>query len=267
MDLGLKNKTALVTGSTDGTGVAIARLLVEEGANVVVHGRDREKAVKVAEDLSSAGKVAIVIADLTEDAQMDRFRDEAVAAFGGVDILVNNAGLIGYYEDWNDVGAADWAKMYDGVTLAVVRPIYALREHMVGRGWGRIINIASAQAVQPFAIMPDYSTAKAAVVALTKSLSKKLDRSGVLANAVCPGIIVTDTIRKRLTGAAEKDGRSTEWGDVEEWVLRNELDNPTGRLARPEDIANLVAFLASDRAGYINGARIMIDGGSVETIF
>lgn len=267
MDLALDGKTALVTGSSDGAGVAIATLLAHEGANVIVHGRDRAKAQAVADGIAGPGRTAIVIADLTDDAAMDGFRDEAISAFGGVDILVNNAGRIGYYEDWDDVGAADWAAMYDGVALTVVRPVMALREHLVSRGWGRIINVASAQGVQPFAMMPDYATAKSAVIALTKSLSKKLDRTGVLVNVICPGIIATDFIRERLTEAAKKDGRSTDWADVEQWVLRNELDNPTGRLARPEDVANLVAFLASDRASYINGARIMIDGGSVQTIW
>jgi NAD(P)-dependent dehydrogenase (short-subunit alcohol dehydrogenase family) len=156
--------------------------------------------------------------------------------------------------------------MYDGVALTVVRPTNALRAHLAGRGWGRIINIASAQGVQAFGMMPDYATAKSAVIALTKSLSKHLDRAGALVNAVCPGIIVTETIRRRLTEAAAKAGRSTAWADVEEWVLRHELDNPTGRLARPEDVANVVAFLASDRAGCVNGARIMVDGGSVQSM-
>lgn len=268
MDLGLQGKTALVTGSTSGTGSAIARALAQEGANVIVHGRDGEAGRAVVEEITGVGGAAtLVLADLMDDEAMPAFRDEAIAAFGRVDILVCNAGRIGYYEGWDDVDGADWRAMYDGVALTVVRPINALRGHMAGLGWGRIVTVASAQGVQPFGMMPDYAVAKSAVIALTKSLSKQLDRTGVLVNAVSPGIIVTDRIRQRLTEAAEKDGRSTEWADVEEWVLRHELDNPTGRLARPQDVADAVAFLASERAGYINGTNLMVDGGSVQTIW
>ncbi len=268
MDLGLDGRIAVVTGSTSGAGIAIAQTLAREGARVVVHGRNEEAGRTVVDAIAAAGGTAkLLLADLMDDAAMPAFGREAVAAFGRVDILVCNAGRIGYYEGWDDVDGADWRAMYDGVALTVVRPINALRHHMAGLGWGRIVTIASAQGKQPFGMMPDYAVAKSAVIALTKSLSKELDRTGVLVNVVSPGIIVTDFIRERLTEAAEKDGRSTAWEDVEEWVLRNELDNPTGRLARPQDVADAVAFLASERASYINGTNLMVDGGSVQTIW
>jgi NAD(P)-dependent dehydrogenase (short-subunit alcohol dehydrogenase family) len=268
MDLGLNGKVAVVTGSTSGAGMTIARTLATEGARIIVHGRKRDAGqALVAEIEGSGGSAKLVLADLLDDDAMPAFGEEAIAAFGHVDILVCNAGRIGYYEGWDNVGAADWRAMYDGVALTVVRPINALRQHMAGLGWGRIVTIASAQGKQPFAMMPDYAVAKSAVIALTKSLSKALDRTGVLVNCISPGIIVTDFIRQRLMEAAEKDGRSTEWAHVEEWVLRHELDNPTGRLARPQDVADAVAFLASERAAYINGTNLMVDGGSVQTIW
>jgi NAD(P)-dependent dehydrogenase (short-subunit alcohol dehydrogenase family) len=115
-------------------------------------------------------------------------------------------------------------------------------------------------------MMPDYAAAKCAVLNLTKSLSKRFDRTGVTVNVVSPGIIVTETIRKRMTEAAAGEGRSPRWEDIERHVLETELNNATGRLASPEDVAHLVTFLASPLAGYINGTNIRIDGGSNLTI-
>ncbi len=266
MDLQLDGKRALVTGASAGTGSAIAKMLAAEGAAVVVHGRDRERSEAVAEEIrSEGGKAAVVLGDLSTQDGADQVAIDALDAFGGVDILVNNAGLIGSYESWDDTTDEDWAHMYDGVVIVLVRLIKALKEHMRESGWGRIVNIASAQSAQPFGMMPDYAAAKSAIPNMTKSLSKHLDRSGVTANVVSPGIIVTERIRERMTEAAKQEGRSTEWSDIEEHVLSTELDNPTGRLARPEDVASVVTFLSSPRVGYINGANIRVDGGSILT--
>lgn len=267
MDLELAGKRALVTGSSAGTGVCIARTLAREGAYVIVHGRNRDRAETVAADIrAEGGKAAVVIGDLSSAAGAQQVADSARKAFGGVDILINNAGLIGYYETWDDVNDENWAQMYDGVVIVIVRLVNALKSHMETLGWGRIINLASAQSLQPFAMMPDYAAAKCAVLNLTKSLSKRFDRTGVTVNVVSPGIIVKERIRQRMTEAAAKEGRSTNWNDIEQHVLTTELDNPTGRLARPEDVANMVTFLSSPLADYINGTNIRIDGGSIITI-
>lgn len=267
MDLQLKDKVALVTGSTAETGAEIARRLAEEGARVIVHGRDRDGAERVAASIRGGGGVAaVVLGDLGEDRAAADVARDAIAAFGGLDILVNNAGAIGHYERWDGTSADDWAKMYDGVVLVVVRLVNQLLPHLETRGWGRVVTIASAQGGQPFAMMPDYAAAKLALLNLTVSLSKRLDRTGVNVNAVSPGIIATGQIRERLTEAARKEGRATAWPDVERHTLETELNNPTGRLARPGDVADVVAFLCSPRAGYINGANIRVDGGSNITI-
>jgi 3-oxoacyl-[acyl-carrier protein] reductase len=267
MDLQLEGKRALITGSNTGTGASIAKTLAREGTYVMVHGRDRDRAEAVATDIrAEGGKAAVVIGDLSSTAGAQQVADNARAAFGGVDILINNAGLIGYYETWDDVDDENWAQMYDGVVLIIVRLVNALKSHMEPLGWGRIINIASAQSLQPFAMMPDYAAAKCAVLNLTKSLSKRFDRTGITVNVVSPGIIVTERIRQRMTEAAAKEGRSTNWNDIEHHVLTTELDNPTGRLARPEDVANMVTFLSSPLADYINGTNIRIDGGSIITL-
>jgi 3-oxoacyl-[acyl-carrier protein] reductase len=267
MDLQLAGKRVLVTGSSAGTGAAIAMSLAQEGAYVIVHGRDHDRTEQVAAEIcSKGGKSAVVLGDLSTAAGAAQIAQDAQAAFGAVDILVNNAGLIGHYETWDDVNDQDWAAMYDGVVLVIVRLVNALKPHLESLEWGRIINIASAQSIQPFAMMPDYAAAKCALLNLTKSLSKRFDRTGVTVNVISPGIIVTDRIRQRMTEAAQQEGRSTDWKDIEQYVLTHELDNPTGRLARPEDVANLVTFLSSPLADYINGTHIRIDGGSILTI-
>lgn len=267
MDLKLNGKRALVTGSSAGTGANIAKTLAREGVQVIVHGRDHHRARSVASDIQAeGGKAAVAIGDLSTTTGAHQVANDAIQAFGGLDILINNAGLIGYYETWDDVNDENWAAMYDGVVLVIVRLVNALKSHMETLEWGRIINIASAQSLQPFAMMPDYAAAKCAVLNLTKSLSKRFERTGVTVNVVSPGIIVTERIRQRMTEAAAKEGRSTNWNDIEQHVLTTELDNPTGRLARPEDIASVVTFMSSPLADYINGTNIRIDGGSIITI-
>lgn len=267
MDLQLTGKRALVTGASAGTGTAIAELLAAEGVSVVVHGRDEDRSREVAGRITrSGGRAAVVLGDLSSQDGADRVARESLDAFGGLDILVNNAGLIGSYEQWDGTTDQDWARMYDGVVLIVVRLVQALRGALVNNGWGRIITISSAQSGQPFAMMPDYSTAKGALHTMNKSLSKQLDRTGVTANVISPGIIVTDRIRDRMTQAAAAEGRDTDWPAIEDHVLTTELDNPSGRLARPEDIAYAVAMLASPRADYINGSNLRVDGGSNITI-
>jgi NAD(P)-dependent dehydrogenase (short-subunit alcohol dehydrogenase family) len=256
-----------VTGSTQGTGAAIAQALAAEGTHVIVHGRNRERAEKVAGQITrQGGKAEIVLGDLSSMAGAVQVAQTAQNAFGGIDILVNNAALIGHYETWDDTSDEDWLRMYEGVVVVIQRMVKALLPHLLSLSWGRIINIASAQSGQPFAMMPDYAAAKCAVLNLTKSLSKRFDRTGVTVNVVSPGIIVTQTIRQRMTEAAQKEGRSTDWDDIERHVLETELNNPTGRLARPGDVAHLVTFLASPLSGYINGTNIRIDGGSNLTI-
>ncbi len=131
---------------------------------------------------------------------------------------------------------------------------------------GRVIQISSGEATNPFPVMPDYSATKAALVNLTVSLSKDLTRSGVTANTVSPGIIVTAGVEAFYRDVGTKRGWGTTWEQIEQGVLREFLDNPCGRLGRVEEVASLVAFLASPRAGYINGANLRIDGGSTSVI-
>jgi 3-oxoacyl-[acyl-carrier protein] reductase len=137
---------------------------------------------------------------------------------------------------------------------------------MRASGWGRVIQIGTGEAVNPFPFMPDYAASKAALVNLTVSLAKHLDRTGITVNTVSPGIVVTPGVEAFYRAEAARRGWGEDWTGIEARILSEILANPTGRLGRPEEVASLVAFVASPLAGYINGANLRIDGGSTAVI-
>ena len=265
MDLQLKNRRALVTGSTGGIGAAIARMLAAEGATVVIHGRNAEAAERVANEVRAAGgRAAVALGDLSTDADADAVATAALAAFGGIDILVNNAGS---YEQvgWMETTPEKWAGMFNHDVLSMVRMIRHLSPGMRQSGWGRIVQIASSAAMQPYSHGPDYSAVKAAIVNLTVSLSKDLAGSGVTAVTVSPGPILTKGFEALWRTYAKDNGKDwgEDWDGIERNVVREVLPNPSGRVGRVEEVAALVALIASQYGGYINGANLRVDGGYV----
>ena len=262
MDLGLAGKRALVTGSSSGIGAGIARLLAAEGCAVVVHGRDAAKARAVADSIGAAG---VAIGDLSTNAGAD-----AVAAAAGViDILVNNAGgAVGTSAMmWDEVDEAGWEATYQMNAIAAARMIRRLLPSMKAKGWGRIINIASAAATQPIPYGPDYGAAKAAMLNMTVSLTKALGSCGVTANSISPGMILTPAVEGWL---AELRG-TMGWGDIsiaeaEARATRELTPVPVGRAGRVEEIAHVVCMIASPASGYMTGANIRMDGGQVQSV-
>ena len=233
---------------------------------VVIHGRDAARAEQAAQEIvSQGGRACIAIGNLATDEGAQRVAEQAVAAVGAIDVLINNAGK---YENrgWTDATADDWADLYNANVLSAVRMIRLLAPQMKARRWGRIIQLASGEATQPFAFMPDYAATKAALVNLTVSLAKDLASSGITVNTISPGIVVTSGVERfyRETGRAR--GWGATWSEIEQAVLREILYNPVGRLGSVDDVAHLVAFLASPLAGYINGANYRVDGGSTVTV-
>jgi 3-oxoacyl-[acyl-carrier protein] reductase len=182
-----------------------------------------------------------------------------------VDILVNNAGTFPN-RGWDDTAPEDWLELYAVNVAAVVRCIQGFLPGMRAAGWGRVIQIGTGEAISPFPFMPDYAAAKAALLNLTVSLAKHLDRTGITVNTVSPGIIVTTGVKEFYQAEAARRGWGQDWPAIEARVLAEILDNPTGRLGRPEEVADLVAFVASPLAGYINGANLRIDGGSTGVV-
>ncbi len=266
MDLQLQGKRALVTGSSSGIGEAIAIALAREGASVVVHGRREAEAARVAKAITSAGgKAAIALGDLADDDAANLVAQKALAAFGGIDILVNNAGVY-YDKPWLEDTAEEWVKIYNQNVGSMVRLIRQLVPPMKERRWGRVIAIASGAASAPMPTVAAYAATKGANINLAVSLAKDLAGTNVTSNAVSPGPILTPGLEQFVRFMGKQNGWGEEWSALESQFVRNFVPNPTGRIGRVEEIADMVAFLVSPRAGYVNGANIRVDGGFVPAI-
>jgi 3-oxoacyl-[acyl-carrier protein] reductase len=150
--------------------------------------------------------------------------------------------------------------------VAPVKLVQAFAPGMKEKKWGRIIQISSGEATQPFAFMPDYAATKAAMNNFTVSLSKALSKTGITVNTVSPGIIATDTLKQFYTDYGKENNWGSDWKNIETKILETVLDNSTGSIGTPEDVANLVCFVASPLAGYIDGANLRIDGGSTVSV-
>jgi 3-oxoacyl-[acyl-carrier protein] reductase len=267
MELRLRGKRALVTGSSSGIGEAIAKTLAKEGVFVVIHGRSEQRTRQVADAIvQNGGQAAIAIGDLAQDESAAQAAKEASQAFGGIDILVNNAGGGGSI-GWFDAPAQAWESAYAQNVLSTVRLIQHLAPPMKLAGWGRIINIASGVATQPTAAIPDYAAAKAAIVNLTVSLAKELAYTGITVNTISPGTILTSGLENAVRGIATANGWNTDdWSELETRTAREIWPNPTGGVGRVEDVANLAAYLASPLASFVNGSNYRIDGGNITAI-
>jgi 3-oxoacyl-[acyl-carrier protein] reductase len=265
VDLQLAGHRAVVTGASSGIGEAIARRLSAEGAAVIVHGRRAEAVHAVVEVIRANGGEAIAaLANLADADEYARFLAAAQAA-GPVDILINNAGAYAN-RSWEDATPEDWLELYAINVAAVVRCIRGFLPVMRAGGWGRIIQIGTGEAINPFPTMPDYAASKAALLNLTVSLSKHLARSGITVNTVSPGIVVTPGVEQFYRREASHRSWGQDWASIEAGVLSEIVDIPVGRLGRPAEVADLVALVASPLAGYINGANLRIDGGSTAVV-
>ena len=256
MDLGLKDRVAVITGASYGLGEAMAQRLVNEGARVVICARGEEKLNRTAQAL---GPNAYAIqADVSKAADITQLFDRTVKEFGKLDILVNNAG---WYHLSQGLGLSDeeWQDNLDINLFSVIRCSRLAVPLMQKQKWGRIVNISSIFGKQPNAGLIDYNTTKAAVISLTKTLADELAKENILVNAVCPG----PTRTPLWDGLAKTFNPDDPDGMINDFAAAN---IPLGRFGRPEEIADLVAFLASERASFITGAAYDIDGGMVKNM-
>jgi 3-oxoacyl-[acyl-carrier protein] reductase len=260
MDLGLRDRVCVVTGSTAGIGLSTARLLASEGARVVVTGRDSERVEHAREEVGAA---LGIVADLAEPAAPEELIAEASAALGDVECLVNNVG-IAYQAGFDELSDAQWDEMWQLNVMSFVRAIRAVLPPMRERGAGVIVNVSSTAAKRPSTGMPNYSVTKAAVLSLSRLVADVYAKDGVRCNAVTPGPTATGAWLDE-GGLADQQARRT--GRSHNEVLETVgAGRPLGRLAEPEEIAAVVAFLCSDRASYVTGAAWSADGGTVPII-
>lgn len=259
MDLELSGRRAFITASGAGIGAAVADRLAREGCAVLLHGRDHARTSNVADELRARGaSVELVLGDLTDSAAAERVSD--VARAWGPDILVNNAGPF-VERDWGAAELQDWLDSYDANVVSAVRLIQVLTPGMRERGWGRVINVGTRGVRTPLPNMVDYSAAKAALVNLTVSLAQHLAGTGVTANTVSPGVILTEGVERMIEARRHRRGVAADEVEEQRRFVREYAPNPTGRLGTGRDIAAAVAFLASPLADYVNGVNLPVDGG------
>ena len=265
MDLGVAGKGYLILGGTSGIGFAAARTLVADGANVAVVGRRSERADAAAAELSAVagGRVVPLVADLTEAGAAEAVVADAVAALGGLRGMVITTGL-GMQGQRTLEGATDedWAATFDDVLLSVARACRATVPVLVEQGGGAVVTTAAYSIRAPKPHQVPYGALKAGVATLTKSLAKAYGPDGVRANCVCPGATETEILAAMRRDVAEQRSwpvdSALERVMVEEWGMQVAL----GRPGRPEELGDVIAFLLSERASYLTGAVVNVDGGT-----
>lgn len=266
VDLRLKGKSALVTGSTTGIGEAIAKSLACEGVKVVIHGRNLQRARRVAQNIERAGGFALVaLGDISTDTGARRVVQKSLEELGGLDILINNAGSFNR-RSWMELTPTQWSESYNANVISMVRMIRCVVPQMKLLGWGRIIQISSRAALRPTPLMPDYAASKAAILNLTVSLAKELAETGITVNSLSAGIIVTPKVEHYLRKMATNHGWGEDWCNIEKRVMQEWKYDEAKRLGRVEDLSSVVTFLSSPLSDHINGANIRVDGGGTGTI-
>ncbi len=258
MDLGLANKIGIVVAASKGLGKAVAFRFAREGMRVAICARDESVLRATAQEISSLTHTEVlpIRADVTRSDDIKNLVAETVKRFGGIDVLVTNAGgpPPGNFFAFDD---SAWEQAFYLTFMSVVRLCREAIPHMQKRGAGRIINIASVSVKQPIENLILSNSLRLAVVGLAKSLANELAPWKITVNTVCPGPTQTERMEQLLRAS----------GDIEEARRFWTKDIPMGRMGKPEELADLVAFLASENARYITGTVIQVDGGLVKGIF
>jgi len=256
MELGLEGKRAIVTGSNRGIGLCCALALAREGARLCITARTRDLLDRAVEKIHAAGGEGFAVAtDLGAPEGCEQVVDETVARYGGVDILINNVGAA-RGGDILSLPTEQIDEALDLKTYSYLRMAQRVVPHMQKNQWGRIVNIAGGAGSSPNRKNIPLSLANVAILNMTRALSDAVSGDGILVNAVCPGLTNTERARSIQQARADADGRNVE--DVLK-ELGGKL--PAGRIAEPEEIAHVVAFLASEPCSYMFGSSIYMDGG------
>lgn len=266
MDLGLEGRVALVTGGDSGIGWHTARLLLEEGATVALSDTDADELEEAAARLEAPeGRLVTATADITDTESVARLHRTVKEKVGSIDILVQSAGITGAQGLFHEIDEEGWATTLDVDLMGPVRLLREFIGDLREGGWGRVVLLASEDAVQPYDNELPYCAAKAGILALAKGLSRSYAREGLLVNAVSPAFIHTP-----MTDAM-MEKRSKELGVSFEEAIESFLDEERPymelkRRGRPEEVASVIAFLCSDQASFVNGSNYRVDSGSVATL-
>ena len=253
IDLDLTGRTAIVTGASLGIGAATVKLLAAHGATVAFCARGQD----AVDELASHGdRIHGFVADMADAASTKQFLDTATKQIGDVDILINNVGASPsrnflYMQD------EEWEELFQLNLMSAVRCTRHVLPAMRERKWGRVVMISTVGALYPSAALIDYAATKSAMISTAKALAGKYGRDGVLVNSVLPGLVHTSMWDRAAGELSEATGKTPD-----EIMAANSKGVPVGRYGTPEEIANVVVFLCSDAAAYVNGQAISVDGGS-----
>lgn len=266
MDLGIQGKKVLISGADSGIGWATAKLLLHEGATVIITDQYPDRLEEAARKLEAPeGRLHAFPADITDLDSLAELEKKVQDAVGDIDILVQDAGITGAQGLFHEIDDEGWTHTIETDLLGPVRFVKTFLPSLRKGNWGRIVFLASEDASQPYANEIPYCAAKAGVLALMKGLSKTYASEGILVNAVSPAFIATP-----MTDAM-MDKRAKERGTDREEAIQSFLDEERpgmelGRRGHAEEVANVVAFLCSERASFVNGSNYRVDSGSVQTI-
>jgi NAD(P)-dependent dehydrogenase (short-subunit alcohol dehydrogenase family) len=268
MDLGIAGRVALVTGGDSGIGLASGRELLAEGARVVLTDRDADALDQAVAELADGGAPDAVVgvpADLTVLADVEALAGRARDLLGDPEILVHAAGVTGATGDFLEIDDDGWRSTLETDLLAAVRTVRAFLPAMLARRWGRVVLLASEDAVQPYPDELPYCASKAGVLALVKGLSKAYGGQGVLVNAVSPAFVATPMTDAMMRERADERGETFDEA-VRSFLVEERPGIEARRRGEPDEVAAVIAWLCSDRASFVLGSNWRVDGGSVATV-
>ncbi|GGG76372.1 3-oxoacyl-ACP reductase [Salipiger pallidus] len=260
MDLGITDKRALVLASSRGLGLGIAEALVAEGVHVMLTGRNEAALKEASERLTAAGpgRAVFAVVDMSAPDAADTVVTAAIDALGGVDILVNNTGGP---KPGPITASTGWTDAFDTMVERVISVTNLLLPHMRERGWGRILTLTSSGVEQPIPNLGMSNTLRAALLGWSKTLASEVAGDGVTSNILLPGRIHTDRVDELDANAAKRQGKTPE-----EVATASRATIPAGRYGKVEEFAAVAAFLVSDKASYVTGAKFRCDGGMIRSI-